>query len=348
MEDGVIATIDYNDIPPSQRNRFYEKGSMLEFLLVGIDSSTATLVGSRSDPAYVVKLLERKVPAILSGGVLVKGVSRIPGVMTKIAVDAPAGYADPVSSCVGRRGAVIKTLSNDLLGERVDIVRWFDDPAQFVLNVLGLNGHQKLNGFDDCAVSMCFDEDIGRVQIILSDDKYFDMSNFSSNNVALAEEITGWNIMLQKENDFKMEEADVLRGRAEYFIASLGIDAGLAGVLAREGFSDIADIEHLSDKEMLEINEIDEGVLLMLRKQLDEAFLVREIAMRAEKDSAISLLMTVPGLEKKDANLLYSASILSPENLADLSTYDLLDVVNLPPEHAADIIMSARRLLNYV
>jgi len=289
---------------------------------------------SRTAPEFLIELFKLEVPEVGQGVIEIKGAARDPGVRAKIAVLAHDRRIDPVGACVGMRGSRVQTVSNELSGERVDIVPWDTNPVQFVINAMSPAD----------VVSIVVDEESHSMDVAVDADKLSLAIGRGGQNVRLASELTGWtlNVMDQEQAHAKSEaEASNL---VDLFVREIGVDEEIAAILVREGFSSVEEVAYVPAAELLEIDEFDEDVVNALRQAAKDALLTRAIASEehaGEKEPAQDLL-ELEGMDADLARLLARHDILTREDLAEQAVDDLLDLGGLSRERAAALIMKAR------
>jgi len=295
------------------------------------------LVLDRISPQLILSLFRTEVPEANENIIEIISAARDPGVRAKIAVKSNDSKVDPVGACVGIRGSRVQSVSNEINGERVDIIKWSEDPAQFVINALAPAEVE----------SIMVDEDKGAMDVIVDESQLSLSIGRGGQNVRLATELTGWeiNIMSYEQANEKLEEesADV---RA-VFMEKLDIDADVATILIQEGFSKLEEVAYVPREEMIQIEEFDEALVDELRKRADDAIVT--LAIQKEEllkgaDPAEDLL-TMEGMDETTAKFLAVNEIKTMEDLADCATDDLLEIngLEISSERAQELIMTARK-----
>jgi len=289
---------------------------------------------SRTAPELLMRLFELEVPEIGQGLIEIKGAARDPGVRAKIAVKAKDTRIDAVGSCVGMRGSRVQSVSNELSSERVDIVLWDDNPAQFVINAMSPAE----------VVSIVQDDDQYAMDIAVAEEKLSQAIGRNGQNVRLASQLTGWTLNVMTESQARAkngQEEAVLR---QMFIDTLGVDEEVAAILVREGFSSLEEVAYVPAQEMLEIEEFDEEIVETLRNQaravLVEQALVQEEHVEEAEPSAE--LLAMEGMDRELAYTLAGHNITSLDDLAELAVDDLTALAGIGEERAAQLIMTAR------
>jgi N utilization substance protein A len=290
------------------------------------------LILSRTAPEFLVKLFELEVPELEDGLLEIKAAARDPGSRAKIAVKSNDQRIDPIGTCVGMRGSRVQAVTSELAGERVDIILWNPDPAQFVINALAPAE----------VSSIVVDEEKHSMDIVVDEENLAQAIGRSGQNVRLASELTGWelNIMTVEESQKKSEEES---GRVRaIFMEKLDVDQEVADILVQEGFSTLEEVAYVPLNEMLEIEAFDEATVNELRSRARNALLTQAIASEEKVEHEIEDLMKVEGMDKETARLLASKGISTQEELADFAADDLVEMAGLDSERAKELIMAAR------
>ncbi|ULQ45894.1 transcription termination factor NusA [Flagellatimonas centrodinii] len=289
---------------------------------------------SRTDPRYLMELFKLEVPEIAQGLIDLKGAARDPGLRAKIAVQAKDKRIDPVGACVGMRGSRVQAVSNELAGERVDIVPWDENVAQFVINAMAPAEVENI----------VVDEDSHAMTIGVSEEKLAQAIGRGGQNVRLASELTGWTLNVMTAADAEARRETENQSIQETFMEALDVDAEVALVLVQEGFTSLEEIAYLPDEEMLEIEEFDEQIVAELKSRAQDVLLTKAIA-RAERAASVKPaddLLEVEGVDEETAYVLAEAGIVTAEDLADLATDELLEKVTMDEALASQLIMAAR------
>ena len=290
------------------------------------------LILSRTAPEFLVKLFELEVPELEDGLLEIKAAARDPGSRAKIAVKSNDPRIDPIGTCVGMRGSRVQAVTSELAGERVDIILWNPDPAQFVINALAPAE----------VSSIVVDEEKHSMDIVVDEENLAQAIGRNGQNVRLASELTGWelNIMTVEESQKKTEE-ESSRIRA-IFMEKLDVDQEVADILVQEGFSTLEEVAYVPLNEMLEIEAFDEATVNELRSRARNALLTQAIATEEKVEHEIEDLMKVEGMDKETARLLASKGVSTQEQLADCATDDLVEMAGFETERAKELIMAAR------
>ncbi len=287
---------------------------------------------SRTAPELLIELFKLEVPEIGEGLIDIKGAARDPGSRAKIAVRANEARIDPVGACVGMRGSRVQAVSNELAGERVDIILWDENPARFVVNAMSPAD----------VVSIVVDEDAKAMDVAVSEEQLSQAIGRGGQNVRLASELTGWelNVMTESQAEEKSEsEAETLQ---KAFMEQLDVDEEVASILVQEGFSSVEEIAYLPTKEMLEIEEFDDGIVEELRARARDVLLTRAIASEESEAEPEEDLLAVDGMEPELAQTLANRGVRNKEELAEQSVDELVELVGINQELAAELIMAAR------
>jgi len=290
------------------------------------------LILSRTVPEFLVKLFELEVPELEDGLLEIKAAARDPGSRAKIAVKSNDPRIDPIGTCVGMRGSRVQAVTAELAGERVDIIQWAPDPAQFVINALAPAE----------VTSIVVDEEKHSMDIVVDEDNLAQAIGRSGQNVRLASELTGWelNLMTVEESQRKQEE-EVTRLRAS-FMEKLDVDEEVADILVQEGFTSLEEVAYVPINEMLEIEALDEDTVNELRSRARNALLTQAIASEEKLEHELEDLLSLEGMDGELARKLASQGVTTREGLADLATDDLVEMTGIEPETASKLIMAAR------
>jgi N utilization substance protein A len=290
------------------------------------------LILSRTAPEFIVKLFELEVPELEDGMLEIKSAARDPGSRAKIAVKSNDTRIDPIGTCVGMRGSRVQAVTSELAGERVDIILWNPDPAQFVINALA---PAEVN-------SIVVDEEKHSMDIVVDEENLAQAIGRNGQNVRLASELAGWelNIMTIDESQ-KKTEAESTQIRST-FMEKLDVDEEVADILAQEGFSTLEEVAYVPMNEMLEIESFDEATVNELRSRARNALLTQAIVSEEKVEHDVEDLMKVETMDSQTARLLASKGITTQEDLADLATDDVVEMTGVEEDRAKQLIMAAR------
>lgn len=290
------------------------------------------LILSRTAPEFIMKLFELEVPEIEDGLIEIKSAARDPGVRAKIAVKSNDPRVDPKGTCIGMRGSRVTAVTNELAGERVDIVLWSADPAQFVIGAL-----------EPAEVSsIMVDEEKHAMDVVVDEDNLAIAIGRSGQNVRLASELTGWtiNLMTVEESQEKSQtEHSKIR---QLFIERLDVDEEVANILIEEGFSTLEEIAYVPLAEMLEINAFDEATVTELRERARNVLLTEAIVDEEQLENVADDLLELEGMDKSLAAKLGRGGVKSREDLADLAVDELVELTGIEDERAKSLITTAR------
>ncbi len=289
---------------------------------------------SRTAPELLIALFRLEVPEVGEGLISVIGVARDPGSRAKLAVKSNDPRLDPVGACVGMRGSRVQSVTNELVGERVDIILWNPSEAQFVINAMSPAEIQ----------SIVVDEDKHSMDLAVSSDNLSQAIGRGGQNVRLASQLTGWELnVIDASKAEQSAEAEVGKIK-QLFIDQLDVDEDIALILAEEGFISVEEIAYVPVSEMLEIEGFDEDLVNELRSRAKDALLISAIALEEKIESAepAADLLEMEGMDSDLAFDLASEGIITMDNLAEQSVDDLLGFSGMNEERAAKLIMKAR------
>jgi N utilization substance protein A len=290
---------------------------------------------SRTAPELLIELFKLEVPEIGEGLIEILGAARDPGSRAKISVRTREPRIDPVGACVGMRGSRVQAVSNELAGERVDIILWDENPAQYVINAMSPAE----------VASIVVDEEARSMDVAVKEDQLSQAIGRGGQNVRLASQLTGWelNVMTDTQAEEKTE-AEVERLSA-MFMDQLNVDEEVATILAQEGFSSIEDVAYLPTQEMLGIEEFDETIVKELQSRAQDVLLAREIATEEKVVKNVEPaedLLNVEGMDRELAHKLASHGVVTREDLAEHSVDELVELSDLDVDRAGLLIMAAR------
>ena len=290
------------------------------------------LILSRTAPQFIMKLFELEVPEIEEGLLEIKSAARDPGIRAKIAVFTSDRRIDPIGTCVGMRGSRVQAVTQELAGERVDIVLWSADPAQFVIGALAPAE----------VSSILVDEEKHAMDVVVDEANLAVAIGRSGQNVRLASELTGWtiNLMTQEESTKKQQEEGTRT--KQLFMEKLDVDEEVADILIQEGFSTLEEVAYVPINEMLEIDAFDENTVNELRSRARNALLVQAIASEESIDGIDQKLLQLEGMDTQLAAKLASQGIKTRDDLADLAVDELSELTGMETEKAKTMIMAAR------
>jgi N utilization substance protein A len=290
---------------------------------------------TRTSPQFLVELFKIEVPEVGQGLIDILGAARDPGLRAKIAVRSNDSRIDAVGACVGMRGSRVQAVSNELAGERVDIILWDDNSAQFVINAMSPAE----------VVSIVVDEDKHSMDIAVDEDKLSQAIGRGGQNIRLASELSGWELNVMTAQDAEEKSESEMKELLGLFSKQLDVDEEVALILVQEGFSTIEEVAYVPAAELVAIEEFDEGIVDELRSRARDVLLTQAIVQEEKIDEVEPAedLLSLEGMEKSLAYLLASKGVVTREDLAELATDDLLEInEDIGEEEAAAMIMKAR------
>ncbi len=290
------------------------------------------LILSRTAPEFIMKLFELEVPEIEQGLLHVKAAARDAGVRAKIAVHTTDRRIDPIGTCVGVRGSRVQAVTGELAGERVDIVLWSEDPAQFVIGALAPAN----------VSSIVVDEERHSMDVVVDEDNLALAIGTNGRNVRLASELTGWQINLMTAEESAGKQANERVTLRNVFMSKLDVDEEVADILIDEGFTSLEEVAYVPINEMLEIEAFDEDTVNELRDRARNTLLTEAIAKEEKLESTAEDLLSLEGMDRDLAAKLADANVHNREELAELSVDELVEATALDPERAKELIMKAR------
>jgi N utilization substance protein A len=289
---------------------------------------------TRSAPEFLIELFKLEVPEVGQGLINILGAARDPGIRAKIAVRSNDPRIDPVGACVGMRGSRVQAVSNEIAGERVDIIPWDDNPAQFVINAMSPAE----------VSSIVVDEDSHSMDIAVSEEKLSQAIGRGGQNIRLASQLTGWELNVMNESDAEAKSETEARTLVQNFMKQLDVDEDVATILVQEGFSTIEEIAYVPQSELNGIEEFDENIVKELRNRARDVLLTQAIANEESLDSQLPAddLLLLEGMQPDLALALARRGVRTREDLAEQAIDDLMDIQGLTKEEAGRLIMKAR------
>ena len=289
---------------------------------------------TRTSAEFLVELFKIEVPEVGQGLIDILGSARDPGLRAKIAVRSNDSRIDAVGACVGMRGSRVQAVSNELAGERVDIILWDDNSAQFVVNAMSPAE----------VVSIVVDEDKHSMDIAVEEDKLSQAIGRGGQNIRLASELTGWELNVMTAQDAEEKSETEMKALISLFSEQLDVDEEVALILVQEGFSTIEEVAYVPTAELVAIEEFDEGIVDELRSRACDVLLTQAIVKEEQIDEVEPAedMLSLEGMDKGLGYLLASKGVVNREDLAELATDDLLDLHEMDREQAGALIMKAR------
>jgi N utilization substance protein A len=290
------------------------------------------LILSRIAPEFLVKLFELEVPEIEDGLLEIKSAARDPGVRAKIAVKSNDQRIDPIGTCVGMRGSRVQAVTSEIAGERVDIILWSPEPAQFVINALA---PAEIS-------SIVVDEEKHSMDVVVEEEQLAQAIGRLGQNVRLASELTGWNLNIMTEEEATQKNEEESSAIIAQFMQKLDVDEEVAGILVQEGFGTLEEVAYVPLSEMLEIESFDEDTVNELRSRARNALLTEAIASEEKMEAPSAELLAMEGMDDETARALASKGVVTMDDLADLAVDDLVEMTGMDSERAKELIMTAR------
>jgi N utilization substance protein A len=290
------------------------------------------LILSRTAPQFIMKLFELEVPEIEDGLLEIKSAARDAGVRAKIAVKSNDPRVDPIGTCVGMRGSRVTAVTNELSGERVDIVLWSADPAQFVIGALAPAE----------VSSIVVDEEKHSMDVVVDEANLAIAIGRSGQNVRLASELTGWTINLMTVEESQEKQQSETASTRQLFMDKLDVDAEVADILVQEGFSTLEEVAYVPLAEMLEIDAFDEATVNELRDRARNILLTEAIVNEEELEKVADDLLNLEGMDRPLAAKLAKHEVFDREGLADLAVDELVEMTGIDEERAKSLITVAR------
>lgn len=309
-------------------------GDRVKAYLLRIDRSARgpQLILSRTAPEFIIQLFALEVPEVDDGLLEIKAAARDPGMRAKIAVKSNDQRIDPIGTCVGMRGSRVTAVTNELAGERVDIVLWSADPAQFVVGALAPAE----------VSSIIVDEDKHSMDVVVDEQNLAIAIGRGGQNVRLASEMTGWTINLMTEEESKtLVEAEAAAIRV-LFMEKLDVDEDVANILIDEGFSTLEEVAYVPLHEMLEIESFDEVTVQELRERARNVLLTEAIDTEEKIGNVAEDLLNLDGMDKSLAGKLAGHDIKTRDDLADLAVDELTEMTGIDAQRAKQLITTAR------
>lgn len=333
LGDNVEAFIPREDMIPREAVR---PGDRLRGYLreVRAEVRGPQLFVSRTAPEFLVELFKLEVPEVDQNLIEIICGARDPGSRAKVAVNSLDPRLDPIGACVGMRGSRVQSVSNELAGERVDIILWDENPAQFVINAMSPAE----------VVSIVLDEDSHSMNIAVEEDKLAMAIGRGGQNIRLASELTGWELNVMTEKDAEDRSEEESSKYLQVFVEQLDVDTELAEILVAEGFTTIEEVAYVPEDELLAIEEFDEEIVSELRNRARDYLLTQAIMTEEvlEEHKPEEDLLNMEGMDTVTANRLAAIGVCTMEDLAELSVDELMVIDEMDEEFASALIMTAR------
>jgi len=291
---------------------------------------------SRTCPEFLIELFKLEVPEVGQGTIQILGAARDAGVRAKIAVRSSEPRIDPVGACVGMRGSRVQAVSNEIAGERVDIIPFDENPAQFVINAMAPAE----------VLSIVVDEDSHSMDIAVAEDKLSQAIGRGGQNIRLASQLTGWDLNVMTESDAEAKSESESSRLVQMFMKQLDVDEDVAAILAQEGFSTIEELAYVPVSELASIAEFDEAMVQELRNRARDVLLTQAIASEETLEQTMPAddLLAITGMNPDLALSLARLGVRTREQLAEQSIDDLSGIDGLDEQGAGVLIMKAREI----
>ena len=290
---------------------------------------------SRAAPEFMMELFKLEVPEVGQGLVSIMGCARDPGDRAKIAVLAHDNRTDPIGACIGMRGSRVQAVTNELNGERVDIVLWSDNAAQFVINAMAPAEVQ----------SIIVDEDKHSMDLAVAEDKLAQAIGRGGQNVRLASRLSGWQLNVMTADQVQAKSEAEQAAARQLFMDKMEVDEEIAGILVSEGFSTVEEIAYVPVGELLAVEGFDEDIVEELRSRARDALLNDALAVEEglEDQQPAEDLLSLEGMDETTAFALAERGVRTREDLAEMATDEIADIEGVGEERAAALIMEARK-----
>jgi N utilization substance protein A len=288
---------------------------------------------TRTAPEFLIELFKLEVPEVGQNVIDVLGAARDPGLRAKIAVRSLDPRLDPVGACVGMRGSRVQSVSNELAGERIDIILWDENPAQYVINAMSPAE----------TLSIVVDEESNSMDIAVEEEKLSQAIGRGGQNVKLASELTGWVLNVMTEGQAEEKNEGEMKVLQQLFMDQLDVDEEVAAILVQEGFSTVDEIAYVPPNELLEVEEFDEQMVEELRGRARDALLTQAISGGDNNNAEPAEdLLGMESMTRELAFELAARGVISMEDLAEQAVDDISDIEGLSEEKAGELIMEAR------
>ncbi len=308
-------------------------GDRVRALVLRVDRQARgpQLILSRNAPEFIIQLFELEVPEMQEGLLEIRAAARDPGLRAKIAVKSNDNRVDPIGTCVGMRGSRVQAVTNELAGERVDIILWSDDPASFVIKAL-----QPAE-----VSSIVVDEELHSMDVVVQEDQLAQAIGRGGQNVRLASELTGWQLNIVTVEEAAQKSAEESESIRQVFMEKLDLDEEVADVLIAEGFSTLEEVAYVPVAEMLEIEGFDEDIVNELRERARNVLLTEALVSEEQVEAAADIA-SMEGVDADTVATLAKAGIHNQQALADLATDELVEMTGMAEDRATALIMQAR------
>ncbi|ROP58079.1 NusA antitermination factor [Enterobacter sp. BIGb0383] len=335
MAGNAEAVILREDMLPREN---FRPGDRIRGVLYAVrpEARGAQLFVTRSKPEMLIELFRIEVPEIGEEVIEIKAAARDPGSRAKIAVKTNDKRIDPVGACVGMRGARVQAVSTELGGERIDIILWDDNPAQFVINAMAPAD----------VASIVVDEDKHTMDIAVEAGNLAQAIGRNGQNVRLAAQLSGWELNVMTVDDLQAKHQAEAHAAIDTFTRYLDIDEDFATMLVEEGFSSLEELAYVPMKELLAIDDLDEATVEALRERAKNALTTMALAKEESlgDNKPADDLLNLEGLDRAMAFKLAARGVCTLEDLAEQGVDDLSDIEDMTDEKAGELIMAARNI----
>jgi N utilization substance protein A len=332
VESGrVEGRLKRNEMIPKENLR---TGDRVRAFLAGIDPTARgpQIMLSRAAPGFMIELFAQEVPEIEQGLLEIKSCARDPGSRAKIGVVSYDKRVDPIGTCVGVRGSRVTAVTNELAGERVDIVLWSEDPAQFVIGALAPANVQ----------SIVVDEERHAMDVVVDEENLAIAIGRGGQNVRLASELTGWRINIMTADESAAKQAEESGSIRTLFVEKLDVDEEMADMLIGEGFTSLEEVAYVPMQELLDIEGFDEDTVSELRSRAKDALLTMEIVREEKMEKVSQDLKDLDGLSADLIAKLSDSGVHTRDDLGDLAVDELVEMTHIDEDSAKALIMKAR------
>ena len=331
LGDNVEALVPRDEVIPREAVR---SGDRLRGYLkeVKAENRGPQLIVSRTAPEFLVELFKLEVPEVGQELIEIISGARDPGSRAKIAVKSTDPRLDPVGACVGMRGSRVQSVTNELAGERVDIILWDDNPAQFVINAMSPAE----------VISIVVDEDSHSMDIAVDDEKLSQAIGRGGQNIRMASQLTGWNLNIMTGSDLEEKSEQENKEVVLVLMEQLDVDEEVAVILAAEGFTTVEEVAYVPESELLEIDEFDKGIVDELRNRARDYLLTKAISQEEHVTEPQTDLLEMDGMDDALAYKLAEIKVCTMEDLAEQAIDELMQIEDMTEERAGKLIMTAR------
>lgn len=322
--DGILYR---NELLPKEN---YHLNDKVRVCIIKIDENSKghQIILSRTHPSMLNALLVLEVPEVAEELMDIVHIVRDPGSRAKVAVKSNDKRIDPVGACIGIRGSRIQAIMNELQGERIDIILWDDDPAQYVINSIA----------PAKALSIVQDEENQKMEIAVKEEQLSQSIGKNGQNVLLASALTNWKIRIIAESSAEEKQQREFHAKVQKFTCALDVDQDVAKLLIKEGFNTLEEIAYIEEIELLKINDFTKEVVQELQERAQTALISDALSKKKPLDE----LLSIEDMTEEWAKILSNNGILTMEDLADLASDDLMEIIPISEKQAASIVMKAR------